>query len=169
MNCALLVVGGWYHRRPFRDCPLWSTLLPLSCFHWDSRCLLPLPLYQCYFAVEIRLLFGVEFQGHAAGCSDPLQHRQRVPGVFGVLKTGDHGLRGANLPREFGLSQARILSHLAAQESQVNLMQSALEGLAVRSALSRSRLDDLAVSVALSCLFHRPIAFRIASLSFSDP
>lgn len=28
------------------------------------------------FAVEVRLLFRVEFQGDAAGCCDALQHRE---------------------------------------------------------------------------------------------
>jgi hypothetical protein len=96
----------------------------------------------------------MELQGHAAHRSDALQHRERVPGVFGVLKAGNHGLRGANLPGKFGLSQARILSHLADQERQVNLMQGALAGLAVGCALARALFDDLVVSVALGGSSH---------------
>src|SRR5215472_273393 len=92
-------------------------------------------LHQCNFAVEIWLLFSVELQGDTADRSDPLQHRQRVPAVLGILKTGNHGLRGANLLGKLGLSQTRILSHLADQESQVDLVQGALERLAVRCAL----------------------------------
>jgi hypothetical protein len=46
--------------------------------------------------------------------------------VFRVLKTGDHRLCGAHLLGKFGLSQTRILSHLADQECQVNLMQGVL-------------------------------------------
>jgi hypothetical protein len=107
----------------------------------------------------------VELEGHAAGRSDAFQHRERVPGVFGVLKTGDHGLRGANLLGKFGLSQTRVLSHLADQENQVNLMQGALEGLAVGRTLSRPLLDNLAVPVALGSSLHRPTSFSIASLS----
>src|SRR5437899_6301632 len=64
-----------------------------------------LPLYQCYFAVEIWLLFGVELQGDAAGRGDSLQHRERVPRVFSVLQTRNHGLRGAHLLGKLGLSQ----------------------------------------------------------------
>ena len=40
-------------------------------------------------------------------------------------------LCGASLLGKLGLSQTHILSHLADQESQVNPMQGALEGLAV--------------------------------------
>src|SRR5208282_1938204 len=97
----------------------------------------------------MRLLFGMELEGYTAGHCDALQHRKRVSGVLGILETGDHGLRGANLPGKFGLRQSRILSHLADQESEVNLMQGALESLAVGCALSRTLFDNLAVSVKL--------------------
>jgi hypothetical protein len=74
-----------------------------------------------------------------------------VPGIFGVLKTNNHGLRGANL-----LGQSGVFSHLADQESQVNLMQGALEGLAVRCALAGALLDNFAVSVTLGGSSHNP-------------
>src|SRR6266404_2725411 len=43
----------------------------------------------------------------------------------------NHRLYGASLLGKLGLSQTHMLSHLADHESQVNLMQGALEGLAV--------------------------------------
>ncbi len=70
---------------------------------------------------------------------------------------------------QFGLSQTSILSHLADQESQVNLMQGALERLAAGCASSHPPLDNLAVPVALNNLPHSLNPFRIASLSFCDP
>src|SRR5690348_17147550 len=127
-----------------------------------------MPLYERYFAVEIWLLFGVELQGDAADRSDSLQHRERVPGVFGVLKTGNHGLCGADLLSKLGLSQTCVLPHLADQECQVNLVQGAGEGLSVGCALARTPLDNLAVPVALNALSHSPNSFSIASLSFCD-
>ena len=54
----------------------------------------PLSLHQCYFAVEIGLLFGVELQGHAAGCSDPLQHRERVARHSRFLRSGAPRISG---------------------------------------------------------------------------
>jgi hypothetical protein len=98
------------------------------------------------------LLLGVELQGHATNRCDALQHRKRVSGVLGILKAGNHGLRSAHLLSKFSLGQTRILSHLAHQESQVNLMQGPLKSLAVGGALSRTPFDNLAVPVALEVL-----------------
>jgi len=50
-------------------------------------------LCQGEFTVEVRLLFGAEFEGHAASRGDSLEHRKRVPGVLGILQPGDHGLQ----------------------------------------------------------------------------
>src|SRR5882757_5252241 len=126
-------------------------------------------LYQCHFTFEVWLLFSVELQGHAAGGSDSLQHCERVPAVFRVLKTRNRGLRSAHLPGKFGLSQTRVLSHLADQKSQVDLMQCALERLSVGCALSCALLRNPAMSVTFGGLSHRLNSFRIASLSFGDP
>lgn len=114
---------------------------------------LSLALHQCHLAVEIGLFCRVELQGHAASRRDSLQHCERVPGVFSVLKTGDHGLRGANLLGEFSLSQTRILAHLADQESEVNLVQGALEGLAIGCAFrARYSTISLCLSRLVVCL-----------------
>jgi hypothetical protein len=116
--------------------PLWS-----ACFRFFrgfiavsvgfQALLLRRRLHKCYLADEILASFGMQLQRHAAGRSDALQHRERVASIFGILKAGNHGLPGANLLGKFGLSQTHILSHLADQESQINLMQGALKGLAV--------------------------------------
>ena len=82
-------------------------------------------LCQGHFTVEVRLLFGAESEGHAAGRSDSLKHGERVPGVLGILQPGDHGLRRADLMRQFGLCEARVLAHFADQQRQVNLLQRA--------------------------------------------
>src|SRR5438046_12150 len=111
----------------------------------------------------------MKLQGHTAGCSDSLQHRERVPRVFSVLQAGDHGLCCADLLGKFGLSQIRIFSYLADQEGQVNPMQGAREGLSVGCALACALLDNLTVPVALDTLSHKPNSFRIASLSLCDP
>ena len=67
--------------------------------------------------------------------------------VFGVLKAGNHGLRGVHLPGKFGLSQTRILSHLAHEESWVNLVQAAPEGLTISCALrARCSTNSLCLS-----------------------
>jgi hypothetical protein len=65
-------------------------------------------LCQGDFTVEAQLLFGAEFERHAAGSGDALEHGERVPGVFSILQPGDHGLRRADLPGQFGLGAARI-------------------------------------------------------------
>src|SRR5262249_42173334 len=111
----------------------------------------------------------MELQSYAAGASDALQHRERVPGVFSILETRNHRLRSTNFLGKLGLSQPRFLSHFAHQKSQINLVQGAREDLAVGCALSRPLPDNLAVSVALDGVSHRPNSFRMASLSFCDP
>jgi hypothetical protein len=97
-------------------------------------------------------LFGMKLQGDAADAGDSLQNRERVAGVFSVLQAGNHGLRGANPLSEFRLNEIRILSHLAHQYSQINLVQGACERLTVGGALSRSLRDDfLAERKAKAC------------------
>src|SRR4029077_4598173 len=124
---------------------------------------------QGYFAVEIRLLLGVQFQGDTAGGGDAFQHCERMAGIFGIFQTGNHRLRRPNLLSELSLSEARILPHLTDEECQVNLVQGAREGLTVGSALACAPLDNFSVFVALAGLLHRPNSFRIASRSFCDP
>src|SRR5580704_17816651 len=122
-------------------------------------------LDQSDHAVKIGLPLGMELEGNAADCSDTFQHRQRMAGIFGILKASNHRLRSANLPSELGLSQPRILPHLAHQQGQVNLMQGSPKGLTVGCALAGTLFDNLTVFVAL----HSPNSFRMASLSFRDP
>ena len=92
----------------------------------------------------------MELEGNAADRGDALQHCERVPGVFSVLKAGNHRLCGANLLGELRLSQPRILPHLAHQQGQINLVQGAPEGLTVGCALARTLFDNFTVFVALS-------------------
>src|SRR6266481_542421 len=92
-----------------------------------------------------------------------------MAGIFGILKTGNHRLCRPNLPSDFGLSQPRILAHLADQQSQVNLLQSACEALTVGCALASTLSDKFTVSVAFDGLLHKPSSFRMASFSFCDP
>src|SRR2546425_1562128 len=92
-----------------------------------------------------------------------------MAGIFGILKTGNHRLGRANLPSELGLSQPRILAHLADQQSQVNLLQSACEALTVGCTLASTLFDKFTVSVAFDGLLHKPNSFRMVSFSFCDP
>ena len=53
--------------------------------------------YQGDFAVEVRLLFGAEFEGHAAGGSDALEHGERVPCVLGRVDQVSHNRNGVKI------------------------------------------------------------------------
>lgn len=57
----------------------------------DGKCsdAMDAALSQCHFAVEPRLLFGVEFEVDAAGNGDALEYFERMPGVLGVLQSRD--------------------------------------------------------------------------------
>ena len=65
------------------------------------------------FAIKIGLFLCMELEGNAADRSDAFQHRERVPGVFGVLQAGNHRLCGTNLFGELGLSDDEIDSYIA--------------------------------------------------------
>jgi hypothetical protein len=116
-------------------------------------------------AVEIGLFLRMKLEGDAADRGDAFQHRERMARVFGVLQASNHGLCRAHLLREFGLSEPRILTHLAHQQGQINLVLGAPEGLPVGCALTGALFDDFTVFVAL----HSSNSFRIASRSFCDP
>jgi hypothetical protein len=74
-----------------------------------------LGLDQRDFAVEIGLFVRMSLEGNAADSGDAFEHRERMARVFGVLQASNHGLRSANTLGELGLSQPRILHHLAHQ------------------------------------------------------
>ena len=107
----------------------------------------------------------MERKGDATGSRNPLQHGQRMSHIFGVLKTGDCGLRGADLSREFRLGEACALSHFAKKHRQVDLLEGAPECLPIRGALFCALLDDFGVSVVVHGWFHRPSSLRMDSLT----
>src|ERR1017187_2483431 len=118
-----------------------------------------------YFPVEVGLSFGMEFQSHTASCSDTLQHRERMPGVFGILEASDHRLGRADPFGKLGLSQRRFFPHFAHKQREVNLAKSTRKCRAIACAPAGSLGNDFAVPVAL----HSPSSFRIASRSLCDP
>jgi hypothetical protein len=111
----------------------------------------------------------MERKGNAASCRDALQHAERMSDIFGILKAGDRGLRGADFSREFRLGEACALSHFTKKHGEVDLLESALECLPIRDALFCALLDDFGVSVVVHGWFHRPSSLRMDSRSFCDP
>jgi predicted HTH domain antitoxin len=98
-------------------------------------------LCQGDFTVEMRLLFGAEFEGHAAGGSDALEHREGVRGVLGILQPGNHGLRRAQFPgraAEAFRLRPRVLTCSAPDPSQSAL---------VADPFSRARLGNMEVTL----------------------